>query len=364
LRPYSGIHIPNFEQTNPLIAIPTGRKRHCPPAHPIPPIAFQQANLHFLELLGRLPSRFGVWIHAYVLMGNHYHLQLETPQANLSRAMQWLNLSYGAWFNRRQQRSGPLFQGRFKAILHDPESAALKINRYIHLNPVRVKALGGHEARSGADDRLAADATSPSRELAKARVEALSSYRWSSYQVYAGKARNPGWLTTDSIYRFFGDDTLSGLQRAYRRQLEEMAALGQWETDWRDAIKATILLGHDKFVKKMLRILDGDRREQTGLRLKERLSVEWGNIMQAITEVWGQPWDALARSRGNGALPAAFFLGQRYAGLRLKEMGELAGGFEYPAVHAAIARFERRLNSDRDLQKKFTKIARKLKIEI
>jgi len=132
-----------------------------------------EANSHFLELLGCLPSRFGVRVHAYVLMGNHYHLQLETPRANLSRAMQWLNLSYGAWFNRRR----------------------------------------------------------------------------SSYQVYAGKARNPGWLTTDSIYRFFADDTLSGLQRAYRRQLEEMAALGQWETDWRDAIKATIFLGDDKFIK-------------------------------------------------------------------------------------------------------------------
>jgi REP-associated tyrosine transposase len=56
----------------------------------------QQANLHFLKLLGCLPSRFAVRIHGYVLMGNHYHLQLETRQANLSRAMQRLNLSYGA----------------------------------------------------------------------------------------------------------------------------------------------------------------------------------------------------------------------------------------------------------------------------
>jgi hypothetical protein len=109
-------------------------------------------------------------------------------EANLSRAMQWLNLSYGAWFNRRQQRSGPLFQGRFKAILHDPEGAALEINRYIHLNPVRVKALGGQEARSGAEDRLGSGGagTGPSRELVKARLDALSSYRWSSYQVYIG----------------------------------------------------------------------------------------------------------------------------------------------------------------------------------
>jgi hypothetical protein len=296
-------------------------------------------------------------------MGNHYHLQLETPQANLSRAMHWLNLSYGAWFNRRHQRSGPLFQGRFKAILHDPESAALQINRYIHLNPVRVKALGGHEARSGAEDRLGADGagTGPSRELVKARVEALSSYRWSSYQVYVGKARNSGWLTTESIYRFFGDHTAYSLRGAYRRQLEEMAALSQWETAWQDSIKAMILLGSDKFIQKMLGVLKGDRREQTGLRLKERLSVEWGDVIKAITDVWGQQWDALATSRGDGPLPPAFFLGQRYASLRLRELGELAGGFEYPA---AIARFERRLKIDRELQKKLKKVVKQLKIEI
>jgi len=98
--------------------------------------------------------------------------------------------------------------------------------------------------------------------------------------------------------------------------------------------------------------------------LKERLSVDWGNIIEAITDVWGQPRGALANSRGNGVLPAAFFLGQRYGGLRLKEMGELAGGFEYPAVNAAIARFERRLKIDRDLHKKFKQVAKELKIEI
>jgi REP-associated tyrosine transposase len=101
-----------------------------------------RANEHFLKLLGILPKRFGVRVHGYVLMGNHYHLQIETPKANLSRAMQWLNLSYGAWFNRLHDRRGPLFQGRFKAILHDPAESALIINRYIHLNPVRVNNLG------------------------------------------------------------------------------------------------------------------------------------------------------------------------------------------------------------------------------
>ena len=324
----------------------------------------ERSNLHFLELLGCLPSRFGIRIHGYVLMGNHYHLQLQTPQANLSRAMQWLNLSYGAWFNRRWQRSGPLVQGRYKAILHEGESTALIINRYIHLNPVRVKALGGHEGRLGAADQVEMNATGPSRELVKARVEALSSYRWSSYPVYVGRARNPGWLTTESIYRFFGDHTRHSLRGAYRRQLEEMAALGQWETDWRASVKATVLLGSDKFIQKMLGVLKGDRGEQTGLRVKERLSLDWPKITKVIGEVWGQNWDALAEARGNGALAAAFLLGQRYAGLRLREMGELAGGLAYPAVNASIARIEKRLKIDRELQKKLKRVAQILKIEI
>ena len=68
---------------------------------------------HFLELLPELVSRYGVKIHAYVLMSNHYHLLMQTPHANLSRAMQWLNVSYGVWFNRRRSRVGPVFQGRY-----------------------------------------------------------------------------------------------------------------------------------------------------------------------------------------------------------------------------------------------------------
>jgi putative transposase len=62
-------------------------------------------------------------------MANHYHLQIETPQANLSRAIQSLNVSYSIWFNRKYQRVGPLFQGRFKAVLHEPCTQALRLGQ-------------------------------------------------------------------------------------------------------------------------------------------------------------------------------------------------------------------------------------------
>ena len=132
----------------------------------------------FIELLSRLPKRFGVQLHGYVLMGNHYHLQLESREANLSQTIHWLNVSYSVWFNRKYGRVGPLFQGRFKAVLHEP-TEALRINRYIHLNPVRIAAQGGHENRN----RLPAELT---KDLAKQRVDALEQYPWSSYAFFVG----------------------------------------------------------------------------------------------------------------------------------------------------------------------------------
>jgi len=65
-------------------------------------------HFHFLELLSQFGEQFGARVHAYVLMDNHYHLLLETPEANLSRAMHWLNAGYCGWFNRRHGRSGHL----------------------------------------------------------------------------------------------------------------------------------------------------------------------------------------------------------------------------------------------------------------
>ena len=314
----------------------------------------ENSNQHFLELLGKLPERFAVRIHGYVLMGNHYHLQIETPNANLSQAMQWLNVSYSTWHNRLQQREGHLFGGRFKSILHDPETAALTINRYIHLNPVRVGRPGGHELRQELVEQ-------PSRELIKSRVAALN-HLWSSYHVYIGKARNPGWITVDPIYRFFGNHTLNSLRGAYRRQLEEMAALGQWETDWKETVAASVLLGSEKFVLETGKLLQRERREQTGQREAERHRIDWSAICTAVSEVWQGDWNELSTARGNGALPAAWYLARNFSAMRLGELGHAAGNVAYPAVSAAITRFEKRLKIDRELQRKLKATRLLLKI--
>ena len=87
----------------------------------------------FLELLEEVSKRFGVEVHVYVLMANHYHLLIRTPKANASAAIQWLNQSYGLWWNRRHGRSGHVFQGRFKGVLVEEGGWILALSFYLHL---------------------------------------------------------------------------------------------------------------------------------------------------------------------------------------------------------------------------------------
>jgi putative transposase len=114
----------------------------------------------FLQLLGVAAKRFQWIVAAYVLMTNHFHLLIETPEPNLSRGMQWLAGAYAMWFNRRHGRSGHLFQGRFHSFLVDRDEYFAEVLRYVVLNPVRAK-LVAHPA----------------------------DYRWSSYRATAGLER-------------------------------------------------------------------------------------------------------------------------------------------------------------------------------
>ena len=95
----------------------------------------------FVDTLASMVEQYHVVCHAWVLMSNHYHLLLETPRANLSRAIRQLNGTYTQAFNRRHHRVGHLFQGRFKAIVVEKEAYLLELCRYVVLNPVRAQVV-------------------------------------------------------------------------------------------------------------------------------------------------------------------------------------------------------------------------------
>lgn len=92
----------------------------------------------FLEYLRTAKDKFKFYLHAYCLMSNHYHLFIETTQANLSRIMQYLNTSYSVYYNLKHKKTGHLFQGRYKSVLVQQDAYFAELTRYIHLNPVRA----------------------------------------------------------------------------------------------------------------------------------------------------------------------------------------------------------------------------------
>ncbi|MDA3872792.1 MAG: transposase [Kiritimatiellae bacterium] len=158
----------------------------------------------FLATLGEACEQTGWQIHAYVLMSNHYHLLLETPEANLVAGMKWFQGAYTQRFNAMFKRRGHLYQGRYKAIpvATDPREGGLEylreVSTYIHLNPFRAKLCGASLAHP------------------------LQSYTWSSYPAYCGLARKrPDWLVRSKVLKSWGlTEGQSGCLRAYREKLE------------------------------------------------------------------------------------------------------------------------------------------------
>src|SRR5665213_2882256 len=179
---------------------------------------------HFNELLGEATDVFGWKLHAYVLMDNHFHLLVETPEPNLGRSMQWLNLSYSVWFNRRHGRIGHLFQGRYKAIIVDPIGWGLELSRYVHLNPVRVGRLGlDKKARR---DHHEGAGNKPDMDMMKKRTAELRRYEWSSYRAYLGLAKAPNWLKVEGILELGGGRKAQSARESYREYVESAIRQG------------------------------------------------------------------------------------------------------------------------------------------
>lgn len=179
----------------------------------------------FLDVLSETTDRFNWLIHAYCLMGNHYHLLVETPDGNLSKGMRQLNGVYTQRFNRKHKRVGHVFQGRYKAIIVQKDSYLLELARYIVLNPVRVQMV-----RSARD------------------------WPWSSYRATAEMAPGPGWLATDPILSAFGRHRAQAVE-AYRA----FVASGKNQPSPWGRLKNQIYLGSDVFVEKMQRRLEGGK---------------------------------------------------------------------------------------------------------
>jgi len=167
----------------------------------------------FLGILSSVTERMNVLCHAYCLMNNHYHLLLETPDGNLSHSIRQLNGIYAQTFNRRHDRVGHLFQGRFTSKLIQKETYLLAVSRYIVVNPVRSRFVS-----------LATD------------------WEWSSYRAHLGQVSPPSFLSVDWLLAQFNTVNRAHAREAYREFVEDDPTVSN------PIANASPILGSDEFV--------------------------------------------------------------------------------------------------------------------
>ncbi len=183
----------------------------------------------FLETLAEACVKTGWQVHAYCLMPNHFHLVVETPQANLVAGMKWFLGTYTSRFNRPHKLVGHLFSGRYKALVVDSTTPGyLKtVCDYVHLNPVRARLLA---------------AETP-----------LKSYAWSSLPEYLKSAsRRPAWLRVD---RLLGDHGIPKDSPAGRQMFEQRMEERRWAEEQTEAwapVRRGWCLGGEAFRKELL----------------------------------------------------------------------------------------------------------------
>ena len=154
---------------------------------------------HFLSRVGEIGKATETRILAWALMDNHVHMLLFSGSSGLPRFMRRLLTGYAVWFNRRHQRSGHLFQNRYKSIVCEEDRYFLELVRYIHLNPLRSRVVQS--------------------------LEGLDRYRWSGHSAIVGKVQRD-WQEREYVLSQFGRGEKQSI-RAYRKFIEEGKGLGR-----------------------------------------------------------------------------------------------------------------------------------------
>jgi Transposase and inactivated derivatives len=215
----------------------------------------------FLKTLAEACQKTGFEVHAYCLMRNHFHLVVETPNANLVDGMRWLLSTYTIRLNHRQKLFGHVFSGRYKAInIEGSGNGYLRTAcDYVHLNPARAKMLDSQER--------------------------LLEYPWSSFGHYlAAPAHRPAWLRVDRLLGEHGiqKDTAPGRVRFEQRMEQRRREVGEQQSEQWKALKRGWFLGSEEFKARLLEMMEprlgehhsGKLRYETTAAKAERILAE------------------------------------------------------------------------------------------
>jgi len=286
--------------------------------------AIYKNNSHrnlFYTILSEVAERFNMEIHAFCLMDNHYHLLVRTPYGNLARAMRHLDGVYTQRFNRLDVRDGPLFRGRYKAILIESDSYLLQVSRYIHLNPI--------EAR-----------------LCKNPYD----YIWSSYRSYVNEKLSIPWLKTCFTLNLISS---VDLRLGYADFI--MKGVDQKTRDFYNKKQLPSIFGDKKFIELHLEKIAPDMMESflTDIN-RTKLIPRKECILDCVMRYFQQTPNDLYRSvqgkRNDGKLIAIHLL-RDIGQISHKEIAHMLGNVKPRSISVLIARVKKRIKLENKLKK-------------
>lgn len=283
----------------------------------------------FLQCISEAKKKYAILLHCYVLMSNHYHLIIETPEANLSRTMHHINSAYTSHINRKRKRSGHLFQGRYKAIVVSKDSYLSELSRYIHLNPVRAGI-----------------------------TQKPEEYQYSSYKAYISKGKDD-LLNQELVLGLLGGNAVQA--KSKYRKFVDCAISAEADNPFED-VYGGIILGADKFIKETLSRIKEEYLQKTEISnrkfLKSRHDV--GEVIEAVAKHFKADRKQLINNRNRRQRKIAIYLLKKHTGATNKEIGEIFDGLSYSAISRSNERFQTHLQKDRKLKKEINEIESKL----
>ena len=280
----------------------------------------------FIDLLKDTSEQWNLRIAAYCLMPNHYHLLVQTPDANISRCMRHINGVYTQRFNRYHECDGALFRGRYKSILVDADNYLLQLVRYIHYNPLKA----------GLTNRI-------------------DRYPWSSHRAYLSKAEKWNWIYKDFVFSMLSgsksDRLKNYLQFLSMREENDVSKV-------LDRKKWPVMLGSKDFVSKVKKIFFLEKIDDEVPQSRE-LAPDPYQIQKVVCEYYGiDKGELLSSRRGifNEPRNIAIYLTRRLRGDTLKQIGVYYQLNKYSSVSSIIERMNEAIAKDKKLRNRIGKL--------
>ena len=289
----------------------------------------------FLEILAYSSKIYNIKIFSYMLMENHFHLLIETPLGNLGEFMRHFNITYTGYYNRRHNRTGHLYQGRYKSILVDKESYLSVLSRYIHLNPVRIKVM--------------------EQKTDEEKIQHLRNYTWSSLPGYINKGEREQFVDYAMVLEEYGGDNDRG-RLAYKKRIYDDISE---KLEIRDKVIGQSIIGGEKFIRWVKEELLKRQKDRECPSLREIQKYRAKEIIiEAIEKESGKGLEEIKREKGNIRQIVMDIL-YRIGGLKGVDIGELMG-VDYSTVSQGRKRLREKIEKDSKLKQLVNQIEGRL----